>query len=1122
MVTAIVRVLKVPQADTTGASPRNDIANALKREGIEGFLEHFIHLTQDDIEKLCHDHGTTTTGPLVTKLMLRDQLALRALLAFFHWNSHKKGSVMLITSKTADEFKEYKAKFYDPTEPIIPWTRMMGKSDTLAQWNRNVKPDARGYPFFRDITTWIEFKENVVVTCDSQNMTHLIDPNYKVVDPDLDAAQRKYMYKVMKDRFLHHEAKRIVKKHVVDKDTRLIWQEVCAHYDDSVTTSMAADKVLNYLTGVKLHEANWTKGQGEFLTHYVTNVRKFNEMAPDSAINPDQSVRMLQNCISGTPNLANVLSNQRQTLKASGKPIKIELDEFVALLSEPAQVYDNANNRTRSSLRRRANVHEFEEGALEYEANIHSQEDDDSYPDFDEILEVNQTMQRDQKTGRYTKGKTGSYGTQKRQANFTQGGRTRAYMDRETWMSLSDNDKKAWDSLSDPARLAITTFHFKKGKEVAQRDATQSNKHEVNESHMVFDDDSDDNDQIEASVHMAEPQTPQPKADIQSTKAMYEQEGVSWDTIVQAGKDNNRLEATMCAFDEESDDDEPVTHLEINSHILKGSDEEEEELLDLEDEVDEPSHNQESEDDEDLEEEEKEELLDIGDDDDLEQEETQNTAATNETVHSNTSSTTQVQPTTYANALTVVPAQQQPSRKQVAIKEPEVEDDEDLLLSEDEGELDAAKSELKPDSEEEVFTSDDWPDDPTLCKYMTIDGKKQMVMSKDGFKTYKLAKEVISQSDDFEHEDLLDLEGEEETLLDPGNSNAGKTDNVPKAKTIKSGDEFAQEGMLRFDDSNTGQVVAPVSLQTPTNANKVMTRKQCKEANIEVPSLFPNPVTRDDTTILQTASASPPKNPKNNPRSVPSSPMQQYQKHIGQYLKEQKAISTADKQNPNMSGQFKDVPKPMKSMDKIQKGKDGKYKLKSEAEIKEESSDEEKEDLLDIDDEASLHTVTSEKESEELSAFHASALQSATIQGEIIKTPIDPGFTPVRTKKKRKPKSLGKMACELGNTALSAVGFGSPLPESSSSEDDSKASDSNNRFAVLGDNEEANDDVTGDNVNVEEKTSSPTLALEDNQSTQSDQDASDGASSLLLLSQDSQPATVDETKQQDFQEAGSE
>jgi len=52
-----------------------------------------------------------------------------------------------------------------------------------------------------------------MITLEAQNLTHLVDPSYIVVNEDLHKAQQKFLYKVFRDNLLHHEAKLIVKFH---------------------------------------------------------------------------------------------------------------------------------------------------------------------------------------------------------------------------------------------------------------------------------------------------------------------------------------------------------------------------------------------------------------------------------------------------------------------------------------------------------------------------------------------------------------------------------------------------------------------------------------------------------------------------------------------------------------------------------------------------------------------------------------------------------------------------------------------------------------------------------------------------------------------------------------------
>ena len=397
---------------------------------------------------------------------MKMKLQLRTLLAFYHSASRVNKGGINISNARLEDYKKFRTTIYDPMKEIVPWALAQGKSEGLSNWSKSVRPSAREYKTFRETANWVQYKEDFMVTLEAQNLTHLVDPNYMITDVDLDQAQSKFLYKVMKDNILHHEAKAILKKHKKTKDIRTIWKEMCSFYDDSVVTSMTADQILGYLADVKLHKANWTKTQAEFVTHWRGLVNKLNEIAPDSEIRDPQAVRMLQNVLNGTPNLSQVLNQYRQARKAAGRDISITLDNYVSLLTEQADIYDAANQRTRSSYRRSAAVHEFDEEEDEagYEVNNHGLDDDydDEEPDLADILEANVNNQRDRNprskaTGRFmnrNKGPNNRNQYQKQQANQMQG--KRAFMSGETWNSLSTEDKAIWDGLSDKAKLTVT------------------------------------------------------------------------------------------------------------------------------------------------------------------------------------------------------------------------------------------------------------------------------------------------------------------------------------------------------------------------------------------------------------------------------------------------------------------------------------------------------------------------------------------------------------------------------------------------------------------------------------------------------------------------------------------
>ena len=116
-------------------------------------------------------------------------------------------------------------------------------------------------------------------------------------------------------------------------DTCVICQKTCKTRDESISTSVNGDAILGWLTGARLNTGNWNRPQGEHVIFHTDKVDKFLEMCPDSRINDDQAVHMLQNSAANVPNLANVLNLHRQTKSSASQSIEITLRECVALLA---------------------------------------------------------------------------------------------------------------------------------------------------------------------------------------------------------------------------------------------------------------------------------------------------------------------------------------------------------------------------------------------------------------------------------------------------------------------------------------------------------------------------------------------------------------------------------------------------------------------------------------------------------------------------------------------------------------------------------------------------------------------------------------------------------------------
>jgi len=471
------------------------IALALKHDGVLLFHADFIHMTAADIDvPQCEKSGT------LVPLELNFKMILRAFLAFCHHQSHKKRGGVNILESTPGQFSDFRNSEHDPTKEITPWGLAISKNQGLMVWNKLVKLSARDFKPYREDNNWVDYKEAFMIALEAQNLAHLVDPNYVIVDEDLHQVQQKFLCKVFRDNMLHHEAKSIVKFHAKTKDSALFWQKICKIYDESMSTSLNGDAILGWLTSSRLDDGKWNQTQGGYVTFYTGNIDKFNEMCPDLEINDMQGVRMLQNSIANVPNLESVLILYRQTNASAGLSDKITLRQFASLLAQQAQVYNNGRIRTAHNYRQSADAHK-----VDYEINAHDFDQDEKEDlDPEEWFKANVMNQRDPKTGRYLGNKNGNKSTgfkktqnYKRQANQMQGNQSGAFMNRDTWNALGDSDKKAWDQLSDQAKTKITAHHFNKGKENAAQ-GSKINQMEAKEHDLIC---GDSDEELEAKQH---------------------------------------------------------------------------------------------------------------------------------------------------------------------------------------------------------------------------------------------------------------------------------------------------------------------------------------------------------------------------------------------------------------------------------------------------------------------------------------------------------------------------------------------------------------------------------------------------------------------------------------------
>ena len=248
-------------------------------------------------------------------------------------------------------------------------------------------------------------------------------------------------------------AKTIVTKHLTDKNTREIWTEICEHYDASMSSKLRAQQLSTYITSTRLHTCGWNGKQTNFIMHWKTVARDYNEIST-SPFTEEQLKTFLNAALSGTPGLNTILQLNNSARRAAGNNTDIGYEEYIQFLLEQAQVHDASTVRTTNPRAKRGvNIHELEfddEGHLGDDDPLFEIQEHDIDTPIEDITGI-KVMQTDQNR-RNNNSYNSSQGTSQPR---------KVRVDFSTWNKLNAKDQERWDEVSELAKGILLTYAAK-------------------------------------------------------------------------------------------------------------------------------------------------------------------------------------------------------------------------------------------------------------------------------------------------------------------------------------------------------------------------------------------------------------------------------------------------------------------------------------------------------------------------------------------------------------------------------------------------------------------------------------------------------------------------------------
>jgi len=445
------------------------------------------------------------------------------IIAAYHHFSRMKGASVDMRLFPVRLYDHLRISIYRHDETIIPWqVELPSQVNAKATFLKSIKPNSKEYKVLRDDKSWLPFREALETTIKSHNLLSMIlplfevdpntnefviDPNGEYIpcepeDPGLDEIKRTWFFKVLVDVCQTPVAKKIVNQNHDFMDTRMVWHELCEHYQNSMSSKMRSQELLRWAHTAPLATANHRGSHQSWITNFSETICQFQALQTDeNKLSNQMCIDFLNNSMRGTTHLEGILDAYYTARRAAGipDPFNITFKEYVERLIQAAQPHDATIGQNRGRGSRSANFHSI----LGDESDEEEEDSDDEY-DPRASLEVFKSNW-DRKSGGRNERKKDNRFYKKPGAPTKQ----RALIPRTRWNTLSREDQMTWSKISEPAKkMILGTPDNEKGRD--SNPIVVINNHE-----MIFEDEEEDNiaaqshsssnRNIVASVHQSDP-----------------------------------------------------------------------------------------------------------------------------------------------------------------------------------------------------------------------------------------------------------------------------------------------------------------------------------------------------------------------------------------------------------------------------------------------------------------------------------------------------------------------------------------------------------------------------------------------------------------------------------------
>ena len=521
-----------------GNYPHHEVVRALEYEGIRGWENGFLLLTKSEIESLTvpatyvrlppgdpdvardgilrNMYGTKVVDQEARSLPAPYKTQLKTLLAYYHFQSRKAGKSADIMGCPIDEWNEFRLS-YDADSPISNFRKPdKATTDALITWRKAVQPSRSDIEELKKDFYWPIWRDRFLKYLKSCGLLHLLQKGYTPTNAELHAMQLAWLMVTFDKKVLIAILRTIIIELRDSDDCPELWERMNTTMDGTMSTEICLSSLATFITSTRLAQANWRSTQQRWISEYYTQVKFYQKIAgADRQFHPMHLVSFAQQAVNGVPNLEQALQTWKIQNTAVGRAaIPLDFETAIQILLQSAQIYDAKNQRGTPRGMREVNKAEFDSEGYDL---------DDLEPELDEygIIEACVMDSRGTPSGN-------------------------AYVNKDTWQQISQEDRNAWTKISIAGRSAILgkssttvnktqstsnnkstgnqkrSFNVHEVEEIPQEpEALETNMHEKKSEGMV-----EKNSNVEVSTHHITSATKEPSIEDIATKTYNQKEGI--------------------------------------------------------------------------------------------------------------------------------------------------------------------------------------------------------------------------------------------------------------------------------------------------------------------------------------------------------------------------------------------------------------------------------------------------------------------------------------------------------------------------------------------------------------------------------------------------------------------